>query len=172
MDPTLISAISVIASAIVAVAAALSQTILPPFLEARKWQRERAATALEHIQHTASELLESVSEVHGYTYGKEATRPGHMTDEPIVRVLNYVPTPEAPNDQIYITLLKRYYAWEVAVSPYCNETDQKALAEIREKLHSAAYHPGYFSDQASNTANTILQINKAAFEKLHKAHRR
>jgi len=139
-----VTIISVIVSGCVAVAALLAPLLVNFVSEERKWARERKAVQASRVDQSTMDLIQAVAPllIGSWSYAQDATgrdwRP------------------------MYADLRGKYYAWERALWPHCNNGEREHLKEMRAKLATAKTSDlvnlaSEFADEVLTLAHTVSE---------------
>ena len=143
LDP---SAISVVASGCVAVAAILAPLLVAFFSDWVKWARERKATQADKIDQAADRLLGAITPF----------MTGSITNAEAATQHNWA--------QVYVDLQSKYYTWERSLWPHCKGAERVRLEELRNEFETLK--PADFLGSAARMANTILALTHSVSERV------
>jgi hypothetical protein len=105
--------VSVIASAIVAVAALLIPLLTALVGDSLKWRQERRLAREEKLEKSTLELLNRLADF--------------WTGDP-----SYASA--ARQDKSYHDVLNRFYSWETAIWSFCKEAERQQVTQLRSRI--------------------------------------
>jgi hypothetical protein len=145
MNPDLgiISLISVISLAIVAIASILAPFLTSLINDSIKWKREANAAEMQKIDDRTVELLESLSKF---------------------RSGNIVVATGRPAEEAYSKVLSQYYAWERVIWFRCKDADRERAKQLRTSFENGNFKTLF--ESGPMIANEILALAYKASERI------
>jgi hypothetical protein len=139
-----ISVISVVSLALVAIACILAPFITSLINDSLKWKREANAAEMQKIDEKTVDLLEILSQF----------RSGNIVQA----------TSQRPAEETYSKILGRYYAWERVIWARCKEADRVRAKELRSRFENGNFKSLF--DGGPMIANEILALTHIAGERV------
>lgn len=142
LDPSVLSAITVITSGVVAVGALIISPLINLCIEKTKWNREHKAAMIKDLESSTIDFLDA--------FQYFSTRTTQVENSSVVF---------SKVDE----LRRKFFRWEMTIGVHCNKGDKIFLKETADKILGShhtlkEYHP--------DLTNQVLDFSKRIRQKL------